>query len=266
MTATGSSPLLEALRAQADAGGLNLMGMVVGEEFDQCQPCQARASQILPGCGTILVLGSGGSAFWQKMVSARGAAGAPRPGHHPIERRAAELVTGLLALLDDAAVRATAVFPCGDNNPINFVQLAECAGLGTVSPVIGLLLHPEYGPWVSLRAAILVRGTPFGPRGQREVPPSFQPCVACPRPCVQACPVSAYDGSGRFDSLACASHRVRGGSADGCAVRRACPVGAAHRYGAEEEAFRHAYSLFAMRRHHGLGLWRLVPRPLRPRA
>jgi epoxyqueuosine reductase QueG len=250
------------VRAQAADGGLNLVGVVVGEEFDQCQPCQARASQMLPGCGTIVVLGSGGSGFWQKMVAAGGDVGPPRPRHHPIERRTREIAAGVIALLAERGIPAHAVFP-DDRNPINFVQLAECAGLGTVSPVIGLLLHPVYGPWVSLRAAILVRGTPFGARGQREVPASFQPCATCPRPCVQACPVSAYDGSGSFDAKACAHHRERGGSSDGCAVRRACPVGISHRYGADEESFRHAYSLFAMRRHYGIGLWKLVPRRLR---
>ncbi len=68
-----------------------------------------------------------------------------------------------------------------------------------------------------------------------------------------------HDGKGGTNLRACASHRHGGGCVSGCDVRRACPVGAQHRYDPDEESFRHAYSLFAMRKHFGLGLWKLVP-------
>jgi hypothetical protein len=51
---------------------------------------------------------------------------------------------------------------------------------------------------------------------------------------------------------ACAEHRHAGHCADGCDARRACPIGADARYGPVEERFRHAYSLYSMRRHYGL--------------
>ena len=152
-----------------------------------------------------------------------------------------------------------------DRRPLNFVQLAEMAGLGTISPVIGLLLHPEFGPWVSLRAALLVRGTPFVPADADGQSLDFAPCLSCAKPCLRACPVGVYDGLGGVALERCAAHRHAGGCDGGCEVRRACPVGARHRYGPVEEAFRHAYSLYSMRRHFGLGPWRLVPPPLRAR-
>ena len=63
----------------------------------------------------------------------------------------------------------------------------------------------------------------------------------------------------------CAGHRHSGGCATGCDVRRVCPVGSEHRYGVEEETFRHSYSLATLRRWYGLGMWRFVPRRLRRR-
>lgn len=150
-----------------------------------------------------------------------------------------------------------------DRSPINFTQLAEMAGFGTVSPVIGLLLHPDYGPWVSLRAALLLVGEPFGPLSDRSLGDAFAPCNDCSKPCVHACPAGVHDGLGGTDLRACASHRHVGNCDGGCDVRRACPVGAQHRYDANEESFRHAYSLYAMRRHFGLGLWKVLPTALR---
>jgi hypothetical protein len=37
-------------------------------------------------------------------------------------------------------------------------------------------------------------------------------------------------------------------------------VGKIHRFGADEERFRHAYPLFLLRRHYRKGLWSLLPR------
>jgi NAD-dependent dihydropyrimidine dehydrogenase PreA subunit len=102
-----------------------------------------------------------------------------------------------------------------------------------------------------MRAAVLVEGLPFGSVEGEEHQP-FQPCLNCSKPCVKACPVHVFDGMGSVDLRACADNRHAGECGHGCDARRACPVGAAERYGEEEERFRHAYSLFTMRRHFGL--------------
>jgi len=98
---------------------------------------------------------------------------------------------------------------------------------------------------------VLIAGTPFGDVEAEEQLP-FQPCLNCDQPCVRACPVQVYDGRGGARLDVCAEHRHIGHCKTGCDARRACPVGADHRYGPEEESFRHAYSLFSMRRHFGL--------------
>jgi hypothetical protein len=251
--------LLLDIRRSAQDAGMNLVGAVPAPTFDATQPCGRRVEEFLPGCGTVLVLGSGGKEFWSRLCDHLGGA-EPKPSifHHPVNAYTASIAGNILDELGAQGCRGRAVYP-DDRRSLNFLQLAESAGFGTVSPVIGLLLHPDFGPWVSLRAALLLQGEPFGSLDDRSLGDSFSPCVDCAKPCVQACPVGVHDGRGGADLRACASHRHHGNCEGGCDVRRACPVGAQHRYDSAEERFRHAYSLFAMRRHFGLGLWKLVP-------
>ena len=134
-----------------------------------------------------------------------------------------------------------------DRHTLNFRQLGEMAGFGVISPVIGHLLHPEFGPWVSLRAAIVCGGAPFGPVDAAPLA-DFEPCNVCKRPCVAACPAGVYDDADRPALVRCADWRIAGGCEGRCESLRACPIGAEHRYSPEEEAFRQAYSMFRIRR------------------
>ncbi|MBK8095702.1 MAG: hypothetical protein IPK26_01260 [Planctomycetes bacterium] len=257
-----SSSLLAELQAQCNQAGLNLFGIVDAARFDAAQPAEGRARQLQPGCGTILVLGSGGSSFWRHMVSSHGPLRAPAPDYHPVQEFAVAQTRTAQALLSAQGIRSRLVQP-EDRKTLNFVQLGEAAGFGTVSPVIHILLHPRFGPWISLRAALLLEGMPFGPIDDASLQDRFQPCCNCEKPCISACPVGVHDGFGASDFSRCAHHRHAGNCVTACSVRRACPVGAAERFVAEEEAHRHAYSLFAMQKWYGLGSWRFVPRFLR---
>lgn len=234
--------------------GLNLVGYVSSTEFDRCQPKGRRASERLPGCGTIVVLGSGGPTHWNELDEPRDP-----------ERLASDTDRELAALTVELTERGRAcsvVYP-NDARPLSFVALGEMAGLGTVSPVVGLLVHPEYGLWVRLRAAILIAGETFGHDLPKPVSASFQPCAECTRPCVEACPANAYCAIEGADMARCAEHRHRGGCAHHCDARHACPIGGPHCFHHDEERMRHARSLGPMRRFYGLGVWGLVPRALR---
>ena len=149
---------------------------------------------------------------------------------------------------------------------MNRGSLAEAAGFGTVSPVSGLLLHPQFGPWLRLRAAILVDGMPFGPIADASIADGFRPCCTCHRPCLDACPASVLDGLGHQDLVRCADHRHAGGCSAGCGSRMACPVGGEHRDAPPAQPVHaHTQDLRGMRRWLGLGAWRFVPAFLRAR-
>ncbi|MCA8943266.1 MAG: hypothetical protein KDB80_11955 [Planctomycetes bacterium] len=258
MTTSGHTASFDGLVDWARARGLDLVGVVDPHAFDGCQPAGRRASDHVPDCESIIVLGSGGRRCWEHLNEIRPAefADGPAEGHHPIDRWSLEVAEELAGALGDLADGHSIVLP-NDDRTLNFVQLAEMAGFGTVSPVIHQLLHPDYGPWVSLRAALLLRTRPFAPFDPTTAAP-FEPCHDCHKPCLLGCPVDAYSSTkGPFS--VCADHRIAGGCADGCGVRRDCCIGREHRYGPNEEAFRHAYSLYVMRQiARGRGLLGIV--------
>ena len=248
-----SHPLATELVARTKARGFNLVGFVSAPAFDADQPRERQAVTFDAGCGSIFLLGNGGDGLWRMMrkVGAIEPEVQPRPDYHPTNTYTAVVVADQVAWLADHEVHGRATFP-DDSPSLDFLRLAGLAGWGTVSPVIGLLLHEKFGPWVGLRAAILLRGEPFGAIEPPLRAAKFEPCSGCDQPCVRACPVGVFDGRGGIDLETCANHRHPGNCATGCDARRACPVGSEHRYGADEERFRHAYSLYTMRRHFGL--------------
>lgn len=105
-------------------------------------------------------------------------------------------------------------------------RLAERAGLATFAPS-GLSIHPIFGPWIALRALIVVdaEGTFIPP------PPPIQPCD-CATGCGPAREALARAGD-PFDPRA-STWRAW------AAVRLACPAGAAHRY--DDEQLRYHYT------------------------
>jgi hypothetical protein len=192
--------------------GLNLSGVADGRGWDR----------ILPGCRSVVVVASGGPALWNAVLAA-----GFRPWRDPIDRWVSEAVASVPA--DGGRWVLSAASP-----EVDFRTLAVAAGLGWPSR-LGLVLHPVYGPWIGLRAAWFTeqRLEPTGPLSSRPA------CEGCPAPCVAACPVGAPGE--RFDIGACVAFR----GADPwcratCHARDACPVGAEHRYPAEERRYHSA--------------------------
>ncbi len=113
-------------------------------------------------------------------------------------------------------------------------------------------IHPEYGLWHACRFALALPMLAQGDALQ-VADPAFSAVDICQRcesqPCLQACPVSAYSVAG-FAVQACAGHLLVDEGQEcreqGCLARRACPVGAQHRYERAHAAFHMA--AFANRR------------------
>jgi epoxyqueuosine reductase len=187
----------------------------------------------LPGARSALVFASGGPALWQGFVDALTADHARlREEAHPLDAHIARL----LRAADPAPPPSRLWVRCAADEPtfVDFRPLAAAAGLGWPSR-LGLLLHPDDGPWIGLRAACFTTEAlpPTGPQ------PGPGPCAGCPAPCVAACPVGAVpraDGA-RFEISACAAHRTTGGCPQSCAARNACPEGAPSRYPPEAQAY-----------------------------
>jgi ferredoxin len=127
-----------------------------------------------------------------------------------------------------ASLGAQAVYPF-DVPHQPFLTWARLAGAGHVSP-LGLNIHGTYGLWHAYRAALLF---PV----EFDMPRNFagaHPCENCAdKPCLSACPVSAFDVS-NYDVAACGRHIISDAGRDcvagGCKARLACPVGETYRY------------------------------------
>ncbi len=141
---------------------------------------------------------------------------------------------------------ASALYPF-DKPPHAFLTWARRAGAGFISP-IGMNIHPVYGLWHAFRAALLLpvefdMGAPAA---------SASPCQTCvEKPCLGACPVSAFDGAG-YDVAVCAGHLATPAGhqcmTSGCLARHACPVGTAWRYAPAQAGFHMTAFLRARRR------------------
>jgi epoxyqueuosine reductase QueG len=208
--------------ALADAG-INVAGVLAVADYDARVPEGWRSQRLLPSARAVVVLGSGGTAFF-RAYRISGETGCD---------------AFLVRVVEDAARRegrARAGYYFEERGGFaDFVELARVAGIGSPSR-LGLLLHREYGPWLAIRAVLLVaRGLdPTRPD------PAWDPCDGCPAPCASACLGDALVKRG-FDLDRCtATTRREAACRVGCAARRACVVGTGHRYDADAEAHHRA--------------------------
>lgn len=205
--------------------GLNTVGVVAADSVPS-------AGEVLPGCRSVVVVASGGSALWEAFVAACRADPRVLTDHdHPLDR----FIARALAAADPSPPASRLWVRCAADAErfIDFRPLARAAGLGWPSR-LGLLIHPDHGPWLGLRAACFTTEL----LAPSDVLPGLGPCDGCSAPCAEACPVSAVAASAgdpqeagdRFDIGACAQHKQAGGCLGMCHARRACPHGAASRY------------------------------------
>ncbi len=222
---TGSPEPGNAVRRRLEAVGFDVAGFVDPAAYDRAAPPSLQSAILLGGCASVLVVGASRS-FLHRALS--------RGGSDPLDRATVEGVAGVVGELHRWGERARGVLghePAPDGGFVDLVALGQAAGLGWPSR-LGVLLHPTWGPWWSLRAAILTTlsvpaGTPLGGEG---------PCPACSAPCARACPGAAPRPQG-FDIGSCAKQRSRPGPCElACAARRACVVGPEAAYGPDAEA------------------------------
>ena len=222
------SDLVSALAAALAPAGLDLIGATGVASYDAAVPPRWRLGPRSPETSGLVVIGNGGATFWSCFARARRVdprlAAAPEPLDTFTRAVVAEAVAPVLARHD---LPCRVVYPF-DVGPLllSFTHAAEAAGLGRPG-LLGVLLHPVYGPWMALRAALLLPVVPEAPRPAD----GFDPCSTCAaRPCIAACPNGAVDARG-WDVDGCMATR---GPDDACAAachaRLACVVGPEHRY------------------------------------
>jgi len=229
--------VLATLRSALEPHGLNLIGATPLEPYDRLVPEEHALRRLDPGAVTAIVIGNGGRALWDALRAHARADPVLGGDPEPVDRFTSSLIEDTAARVLGRDVRRILYpfrFPA---DAVSFVRLAECAGLGRPSRV-GVLIHPVYGPWIALRAAILV---PFAVDLPRPVA-GFDPCPTCvEQACVTACPGGAVGDAG-WDIGRCAAHRRRDDDpcASRCHARFECVIGRAHRYPPDALAYHQA--------------------------
>lgn len=174
--------------------------------------------------GTVVLVGNAGPGLWAAFSRARRAADAPH-----------DLDSWTRRILEPVAedLEAAVVFPFA-GPPFHPFQRWAMKAEGLRPSPIGVLLHPEHGPWHAWRGAFLFRE-------RLDIPPPpapAHPCDTCAdQSCRTACPVGAFSDAG-YDWQACRAHVRTAGTAcrsGGCLARHACPVGTP--YGPEQATF-----------------------------
>jgi epoxyqueuosine reductase QueG len=217
------------------AVGLNVSGVLSADRYDALVPPAWRAARLLPDARSAVVVASGGRALWNALRSS------PEYGQRadPVDRYTRRVTEALAQALTREGQRSAALlaFERRDGAYADFVALGRAAGLGAPSR-LGLLLHPIYGPWMSIRAVLLTAlALP-----ETAPPPGFDPCPGCPAPCAEACPGGA-PAPGGFDLARCDATRRREPHCRlDCTARRACVLGSAHAYADEALAHHMAHA------------------------
>ncbi len=206
-----------------DAAGLDLRGVLAPVEYDARVPPAWRCAALLPGARSVWVVGSGGRALW----TAAQAGAALHASPDPLDAHTEGALGACVEWLRSEGQAAVAAFAHERRAGAyaDFVALGHAAGLGAPSR-LGLLVHPVYGPWLSLRA-LLVTALATRPSAPR---PDFDPCRGCPAPCAAICHGEALAPAG-FEIRRCAATRLREPRcAQRCDARRACVLGQEHAY------------------------------------
>lgn len=212
------------LKHELEAHGLALCGAFAVSPDDRVPPL----ADAMPAAALVLV-GNVGSSLWPRFA----ASPEYRDGRRdPLDRWSRRIGDTLAARYG-----ARALYPFGGPPHHPFQHWASRAEPVHPSP-LGLVIHAEYGLWHAYRFALALDHVPDDLAPMAE---HVSPCLACTeRPCLDACPVDAFTGSG-YRIGACAQHLrdTPDGACMrlGCAARHACPVGAPSRYGSAHAAF-----------------------------
>jgi epoxyqueuosine reductase len=229
--------LLEDIGTRARQFGLNLIAAIPAERYDRVAGPAYRAQTIEPACRSIVIIGNGGGDFWRCFKAHT----ADRPGwlarDNPLDDFTREIIeTEVMRPVASTGTRCIPVYPFAkDSGQLNFMQLATMAGVAGPS-IIGVVVHPVFGPWIAFRAALLIDAEIDHPGDAL----AFDPCPSCSaRSCIAACPAGAVSFPSGWDIPRCLTHRVEAepDCSNRCHARVACVLAPEHRYPDDELAY-----------------------------
>lgn len=221
--------------------GLNLQAVF---QFDQLpDELQQRIVQCEPESAhyrTLILLGNGGSRFWQSMQQHRTKS---EQEVDPVDNYFTRTVENLFDADSDYRI----IYP--GNHLLPLQALGKLAGWHHDSP-LGLGIHPVFGLWFAYRGLIM-SNTNITMLAENFDIPSASPCVSCDeKPCIKACPAMAVTLS-EFKVQPCSDYRLESASRcqSRCVSRLVCPIGRDYRYLEAQMAYHYGHSLASIKKY-----------------
>lgn len=238
-----SEKIFEGIREHFGEAGFNLTVRIRTEDYDEA-PGRQRAGDLLADAKSIILTGFAGRTFWETFSRYLTNNPGFKEKHENLIDDYTRLIFREAAPVLEASWGALykTVFPFGESAlDLDFVKLGTLGGVGVPS-LLGILLNPEYGTWISLRGAIITT-TEF--EMYDEPLGDFDPCPSCRKPCIAACPAHTISDRG-WDWESCMRFRLGSDTCSGkCASRLACPYGQEHAYKEDQIAHHHKFVLLS---------------------
>ncbi|MBK7191533.1 MAG: hypothetical protein IPH80_03565 [Myxococcales bacterium] len=213
-----TAALVAAIAEACAAGGFDLCATAAAADYNVRVPDDVRLPDLGRPRALVIVIGNT-AALWPRFRAAL-ADPALAAAPDPLDRYAADVITAAVARAVGPGGPATALRFAPEPPPrrVAMQRLAEVAGLAALAPS-HLAIHPTFGPWFGLRAAIVIDVDGPPPR-----PPVARACD-CAHGCAPALARALAAGPPRDGAELRERWRLW------LAVRDACPVGRTHRYG-----------------------------------
>lgn len=216
---------------QAAGLGLNVFGVLSPKPY--LHKAEGGLKKLLHESTAMLMVGSGGRRYWEAFQQALAQQKSPlQTSADPLDDWFDEKAVELSPALDSLGVLGWKSSAVREKEPLPFQRLAVDCGMAVPSR-LGVLLHPEFGPWLGLRLVYFLQEEVSLPAAERA-----SLCAGCTAPCQTACHGGAVGVEGEFDWVRCSvAHRLKPVCRNSCDARLACPVGAGHRPLAETLAY-----------------------------
>ncbi len=177
---------------------------------------------------SLILIGHTGASIWPHF--SKWLQNQPLDLKNPLDTWSEEVITPVANSLGRRAI-----FPF--QKPFHPFQQWAMRAEGLKPSPLGILIHPDYGPWHAYRAAVVLDDE-IVIQGAQE---NNHPCDLCVgKPCLSACPVEAFSGE-EYDLAGCRNHlSTEAGNAcmsGGCLARLACPVGRDYIHAPEQMGF-----------------------------
>ncbi len=241
--------ILRIINGNCSPFGLNLIKVLSAERANEAMAGPLKVHNLMPGAGSVVMIGNYGGRMWEILQADMEADPSKYDGHRdPVDDLSAEAIEAAVEELAGSGLRARAVYPwrqeaCGW---LPFQSWAPACGFGKMG-LVGVVVHPEYGPWLSFRGAIILDAE-LEPDPPLE---DFEPCAGCEAPCIEECPAGAVSREG-CNVQKCLGARLFDSRCEmRCAAREACVYGGEYRFSREQITYHSFTGIQKIRRMMG---------------